>query len=108
MPSSTDALNGDCNVCGACCRRTPVPPFSAGEVAAKQVPAEWLESVRQWERSPERWEVKECVWFDRSTGLCRHYDYRPDACREFQVGQAACRSARYHLGLFANPSPESS
>src|SRR5436305_12691683 len=35
-----------------------------------------------------------CTWFDGEAGRCRHYDYRPRACRQFEVGGEDCRDAR--------------
>jgi Fe-S-cluster containining protein len=35
-----------------------------------------------------------CIWLDGETRRCRHYEYRPRACREFAVGGTDCRDAR--------------
>jgi Fe-S-cluster containining protein len=31
-----------------------------------------------------------CIWLDRRTRRCRHYDWRPEICRMFEVGSPAC------------------
>ena len=31
-----------------------------------------------------------CTWFDPESRLCIHHEYRPQVCREFQVGNAEC------------------
>lgn len=40
-----------------------------------------------------------CVWLNRVTGRCRHYEFRPDVCREFEVGGEACLRYREKEGL---------
>jgi Fe-S-cluster containining protein len=40
-----------------------------------------------------------CVWFEAETGRCRHYEYRPLACREFELGGQDCQDARRRAGI---------
>jgi Fe-S-cluster containining protein len=40
-----------------------------------------------------------CLWFDAETGRCRHYEYRPRACREFALGGTDCHDARRRAGI---------
>jgi Fe-S-cluster containining protein len=40
-----------------------------------------------------------CIWYDEVTRRCRHYDYRPLACRQFEVGSYDCRDARRRVGM---------
>jgi Fe-S-cluster containining protein len=42
-----------------------------------------------------------CLWLDRETGRCRHYDYRPSTCRDFEPGSSDCEFARGQFGLEA-------
>lgn len=40
-----------------------------------------------------------CIWYVLETKRCRHYDYRPDICREIPVGGRSClfwRERRLH------------
>jgi Fe-S-cluster containining protein len=40
-----------------------------------------------------------CFWFDPVTRGCRHYDWRPAACRAFALGGDDCRDARRRAGI---------
>lgn len=43
-----------------------------------------------------------CLWFDTETKRCRHYEYRPETCRDPDVmfpGNEACRATRRHFGI---------
>jgi Fe-S-cluster containining protein len=40
-----------------------------------------------------------CLWYDAGSGRCRHYEYRPRACRAFEVGGVDCRDARRRAGV---------
>ena len=40
-----------------------------------------------------------CVWFDMSQRRCLHYEQRPDACRQFEIGSDLCRLSRCDIGL---------
>lgn len=88
-----------CAGCCACCRRTPIPPFEPGEDVAKDVPAEFLSVVRLRIEAGQEFELLPCVWLNAETGLCNHYDYRPDACRRFEIGSDLCRLSRWDEGF---------
>lgn len=83
-----------CEGCGACCRQTPVPPFEDAEEIQREVPEEYLIPVQERIQSGEHMEVAACVWFDAERGLCRHYEFRPEACRRFEVSSFECHAAR--------------
>ena len=40
-----------------------------------------------------------CVWYDEVADQCRHYNYRPKACRDFEVGSDPCRMSRWDVGI---------
>jgi len=40
-----------------------------------------------------------CVWFDEDQARCRHYEQRPQACRDFEIGGTLCRLSRHDAGL---------
>ena len=42
-----------------------------------------------------------CLWYDQETRRCKHYEYRPLACREFEVGGDDCHDARRRAGMTA-------
>ena len=89
----------DCSDCGACCMRTPVPPFQPGEDVTKDVPDELLKLIRDRIAADQQFDLVACVWFDEERKQCRHYDLRPDACRRFEVGSDPCRMARWDVGI---------
>jgi Fe-S-cluster containining protein len=100
-----------CEGCGACCHVVTAPPFRRVFGA---------EGEDTWERL--RWERPDlaaalvaddrarradghpgygtpCTWFDAGSGRCRHYEFRPRACREFALGGVDCRDARRRAGI---------
>lgn len=41
-----------------------------------------------------------CIWLDPVTKLCKHYDYRPDVCRDAVLpGDAHCLHDRKVMGI---------
>jgi Fe-S-cluster containining protein len=40
-----------------------------------------------------------CCWWDEGTRGCQYYDYRPDICREFEVGGVSCFGWREEFGV---------
>jgi Fe-S-cluster containining protein len=88
-----------CDQCAACCRRTPIPPFQPGEEAFWNVPDALLEPIRERVRRDEHFDLLACVWLDPTTLRCRHYDLRPQACRDFERGSDLCRLSRDDEGL---------
>jgi Fe-S-cluster containining protein len=100
-----------CEGCGACCLVVSRPPFrrvfdGEGEEVWERL---------KWERPDLRAEVladdraraaaggpfygTPCLWYDPKTARCRHYDWRPRACREFAVGGVDCIDARRRAGF---------
>lgn len=43
-----------------------------------------------------------CLWLT-DDGRCRHYDWRPDVCREFRPGVRDCNAMRERIGLVSLP-----
>ena len=35
-----------------------------------------------------------CLWFDPTTRQCRHYELRPQICRDYELGGPACVGRR--------------
>ncbi len=40
-----------------------------------------------------------CIWLDLETRQCRHYDYRPQMCRDFEIGNPHCLRLRESQGI---------
>ena len=88
-----------CDDCGACCIRTPVPPFEPGEEITRDVPKDLLIPIRERIAADQHFDLIPCVWYCEEGKLCRHYDYRPAACRRFEPGSDACRMSRWDVGV---------
>ncbi len=37
-----------------------------------------------------------CIWLDPTTRLCKHHEYRPRVCRDFDINSLVCRQWRSH------------
>ena len=37
-----------------------------------------------------------CFWFDQKTRKCKHHDFRPKVCRDFEIGSKLCHQWRIH------------
>jgi Fe-S-cluster containining protein len=110
-PFSSLRVIDSCDGCGACCRVVTHPPFrtdfgTAGEDAWERLRwerpdllAELIAEERARRASGRPDYGTPCTWYDAETGRCRHYDYRPRACREFAVGGVDCLDARRRAGI---------
>ena len=110
MPGTLPIIES-CDGCGACCRVVSRPPFHRllDETAEDtwerlrwerpDLVAELLADDRARRASGGPYYGTPCLWYDAGTGRCRHYDYRPRACREFELGGVDCRDARRRAGV---------
>lgn len=100
----------NCDNCGACCTEQgglPVSwylgciPFGDPE----SLPAEVLEGLRailaEFMAGNFPPDGSPCVWFDADTRRCKHYEHRPDTCRDENVtpGNDACLRWRRLKGI---------
>jgi len=63
----------------------------------KQLPEDTLNELRLYlEQVLEGNEPEDqaCLWLDRQTMKCRHHEYRPVACRDFDIGSDECMNWR--------------
>ena len=37
---------------------------------------------------------EQCLWYDAATRRCRHYEWRPQVCRDYELGGIGCLLAR--------------
>lgn len=69
-----------------------------GEVHWHSLPpdlkTEWLEFVQQYTRENEL--DGPCNWLDRATRKCKHHEFRPNVCRDLEIGSRLCRQWRTH------------
>ena len=100
----------DCAGCGACCRRNgspvvlynsayatasghPYRPAGLPDPLAAEIDERFL-GLRRGQEGPGP-----CLWYDAEAAACRHYQWRPGVCREFEVGSASCLSDRRAEGV---------
>ena len=81
-----------CDDCGACCAEVCSPPFvDETHRLPRPVYDDYLLGIGH--RETHGFGDIPCFWLtaDRK---CRHYDHRPDVCREFEVGSEGCLAWR--------------
>lgn len=77
--------------CGLCCAEQGTPPMLPDERA--KLPPELLWDIHEHADRYDR--GLPCLWFDTTTKRCRHYEYRPQACREAVLpGDEHCNEFR--------------
>jgi Fe-S-cluster containining protein len=106
----------DCKGCGACCRHVGHPMFK--RYGGRTLPAEepWRKLPRRLKRevlNHYRRLVREfraglrpavddygepCTWL-QADGTCKHHEYRPEVCRDFEVGEEDCLRFRREQGI---------
>ncbi len=104
-----------CDGCGACCRVVVRPPYyrvfeelweDAWERLRRGRP-DLLAALIASEKADQEAGLPDygrpCQWYDAATARCLHYEYRPLACHEFEVGGEDCRDARRRAGI-ASPT----
>ena len=37
---------------------------------------------------------EQCLWFDAENRVCKHYEWRPQVCHEYELGGYACLEKR--------------
>jgi Fe-S-cluster containining protein len=114
IPRSLPVITS-CDGCGACCQVVTRPPFvrrfdRSGEEAWERLrwdrPGLWAELLADDEERRESggpYYGTPCLWYDAATRRCRHYEHRPQACRDFQMGGIDCRDARRRAGIRERP-----
>lgn len=86
--------------CGACCMHMRSPPFNLQEMDEKGVPQQLRNQIREHVFGPAP-DESPCLWLDLETRQCRHYDLRPDVCRDFERGSESCLMFRdeWNIGV---------
>jgi Fe-S-cluster containining protein len=102
-----------CNDCAACCQHIGHPPFELDLRSGKPklIPGKSESQADFWrfENAPrsarsaylktEGHDGFPCIWLDKVTRRCRHYDCRPAMCREFERGGDDCLAIREWIGI---------
>ena len=96
-----------CDGCGACCLTVGHPPFLLELDEGIPHPVAGADSEADFHRlhsAPPAAQAAylanygtinvPCSWLDEFEGRCRFYEFRPDVCREFEVGSKWCTQFR--------------
>jgi Fe-S-cluster containining protein len=94
-----------CAGCGLCCEGigSPVLLYASGPRIIEPhpfrpsgLPLELIEEIdahflglARGQEAQER-----CLWFDTDTRRCKHYEWRPQVCRDYELGGRACLAQR--------------
>jgi Fe-S-cluster containining protein len=94
-----------CDDCGLCCTGIgspvllyvshpgvsgahPFRPAGLPEALIHEIDEHFLGMFRGQEPQDQ------CLWFEAETRRCRHYDWRPQVCRDYELGGDACLAQR--------------
>ncbi len=99
--------------CGVCClgqsalpvrlaggyfRLEPVAPLP------EALKAELRAAVEEFQRTGWPADGAPCIWFDAEARRCKHYEHRPQLCRDaVKPGDDACRADRIACGIDPRP-----
>jgi Fe-S-cluster containining protein len=102
--TGTNAKNSD--GCSACCQRVGRPFLLLLKNGIAR-PVGGADSNADFDRlvaAPAQAQAKflsqgrsnggTCSWIDATNNRCRHYEFRPDKCRSFEVGGNSCLKVR--------------
>ncbi|MFA7681690.1 MAG: YkgJ family cysteine cluster protein [Candidatus Peribacteraceae bacterium] len=98
--NSPSVLSVDsCENCGACCIAASRLPIKPHEVEA--LPQDLRDEVKALLSQPGLNDdpSTDCMWFDIQEKKCQHYEYRPEACRNFKKGGDTCKKIREYIGV---------
>ncbi len=94
-----------CEGCGLCCEGigSPVLLYSSRPglptphpFRPHNLPAELLAEIDDHFAGLMRGQEPQdrCLWFDPINRNCRHYEFRPQICRDYELGGRACLERR--------------
>ena len=93
----------DCNGCGSCCLEMCSPPFlgpTDEEYLALPDAVQCSYDLGMAQREEDGWiDGVACFWFDKESRRCKHYEHRPEICRDFDRGCEACHGWREQYPL---------
>lgn len=88
-----------CHNCGLCCTYMSSPPFTPDEPRWQRLDELLKIEIEHYLDSPRYDDGGPCLWLDLGNGRCKHYEDRPEVCREFEVGNESCRKQRTAANL---------
>ena len=94
-----------CDGCGVCCIGigSPVVLYASRPHYAIphpfrpiDIPAELIDEINMHFSGLIRGQEPQdkCLWFDTQTRLCKHHEYRPQVCRDYEIGGRECLRER--------------
>ncbi|MBY0309403.1 MAG: YkgJ family cysteine cluster protein [Phycisphaerales bacterium] len=94
-----------CEECGLCCEGIGSPVLlyaSRGDALLEHpfrppgLPAELIREIDDQFLGLNRGEEPQaaCLWYDRENRRCRHYAWRPQVCRDYELAGDACLARR--------------
>ena len=105
-PTNRLPVISDCQGCGVCCMHMGYPAYmdpadqSFDAVYFNAMPddikAELMAYIETYQKPQGSDLDGPCFWFDMETRQCKHHEYRPRVCRDFEVGSKGCRDWRRH------------
>lgn len=71
------------------------PGESYWHTLPKELKSEWLQFVSSYEADRKLNGTTDsldgpCFWFDMESRKCKHHEFRPRVCRDFEVGSEPC------------------
>lgn len=94
-----------CDGCGLCCEGIGSPVLlyqsyrgsdAAHPMRPQGLPAELIAEIDDHFRGLSRGQEpqEQCLWFDPERRVCRHYEWRPPICRDYELGGQECLDRR--------------
>lgn len=119
LPVLSAEVPASCEGCGVCCEGigSPVALYASrpGEPQPHPFrpagfPAELQQEIDSQFAGLRRGQEPQarCLWFDTQTRRCRHYEWRPAICREFELAGSSCLAVRAAAARRPQPSPPAS
>lgn len=105
MPGWLPVLEPEtCEDCGLCCEGvgSPVllyqsrPGADSHPSRPSDLPAALIEEIDEHFQGLSRGQEpqEQCLWFDSERRACRHYQWRPQICRDYEFGGESCLDRR--------------
>ncbi len=102
MHHTLDILEPEsCDGCGLCCEGTGSPVLLYQSLPHHQgphphrpdgLPQPLIDEIDEHFLGLARGQepIDECLWYDAESRRCRHYEWRPQICRDFELAGTAC------------------
>jgi len=94
-----------CEGCGLCCTTMGVPHFFGHlnlpgiDPIWKTVPPDIKNELQEFIDDGGAELGEPCFWYDSKNKSCKHYEHRPQLCRDFEMGNPHCLRLRRQKGI---------